>query len=424
MFWSTVLKARSATPRRAIRAASPTVFLRHMEFSHNARSLAPSGVAVRHITTADTHRARADVLNTVIGQRLRIPDVKTQFEGWPWLSNPHKDSVTEGVNEILRKYTVTPKVMHRLTKNQLDVLVAGWFPLASRERLAELAQFVCWMFIVDDEIDGMAKASMEEFRHIWDEILRVISESCALHGHDAGAEFRKSEFQSAETFRPFGVRLMERYTQEQRQRFWNELKITADAYIKLHEFTKLDRIPDYDAYSIGRYGSSCMAQNLAMFEYANESNIPEEIMESLELKTLWKETTDLTWIWNDIVSFKKEIADGFMDNMVLIASKPSYDLQAGLDHCIERMADAVSRTNKAVATLETKYLRSDRGHGTAGSADSDRIAQDLEKFITCCKALVTGTFAWGQSTPRYGSLDKDRAADGSISFTTGDKIAI
>ena len=84
-----------------------------------------------------------------------------------------------------------------------------------------------------------------------------------------------------------------------------------------------------------------------------------------------------------------------MDNMVLIASKPSYDLQAGLDHCIERMADAVSRTNKAVATLETKYLRSDRGHGTAGSADSDRIAQDLEKFITCCKALVTGTFAWG-----------------------------
>ena len=30
--------------------------------------------------------------------------------------------------------------------------------------------------------------------------------------------------------------------------------------------------------------------------YANESNIPEEIMESLELKTLWKETTDLTWM--------------------------------------------------------------------------------------------------------------------------------
>lgn len=102
--------------------------------------------------------------------------------------------------------------MHRLTKNQLDVLVAGWYPLASCERLAELAQFVCWMFIVDDEIDGLVKATSEEFKHIWDEILRVISESCALHGHVAGAKFRESEFQSAETFRPFGVMLMERYT--------------------------------------------------------------------------------------------------------------------------------------------------------------------------------------------------------------------
>lgn len=84
-----------------------------------------------------------------------------------------------------------------------------------------------------------------------------------------------------------------------------------------------------------------------------------------------------------------------MDNMVLIASKPSYNLQAGLDHCVERMTEAVSRTNRSVAALEAKYLKSGRGHGTAGTTDSDRVAQDLEKFITCCKTLVTGTFAWG-----------------------------
>ena len=140
MFWSTVLKARSATPRRAIRAASPTVFLRHMEFSHNARSLAPSGVAVRHITTADTHRARADVLNTVIGQRLRIPDVKTQFEGWPWLSNPHKDSVTEGVNEILRKSDNTlwqpdsSRAKHALDANHANKTTATYIGTPSRQK--------------------------------------------------------------------------------------------------------------------------------------------------------------------------------------------------------------------------------------------------------------------------------------------------
>ncbi|KAH7040893.1 isoprenoid synthase domain-containing protein [Microdochium trichocladiopsis] len=249
-------------------------------------------------TTAVPDKPRAEVLKIVKGQELRIPDIEKLFDGWQRLVSPHRSSVTNVVNEIVQKYAVSPKIRHRLTNNNLDLLVATWFPLASPERLAELAQFVCWMFIIDDEIDSIKQAnvSIEEFKHLWSEALRVISESCGLHGHEVGAKFEPSKYQSAETFRPFGELLMTRYSFDQRQRFWDELETTANAYIQEYGFTKLDWVPDYEAYCAGRYGTSCMAQNLSMFEYSNESNIPQELMESPELKSLWKQTTDLLWM--------------------------------------------------------------------------------------------------------------------------------
>lgn len=113
MFRSTVLASRGAIPKKAIKSATlprvlhralPITFSRHIGVSHNAKSLAvATAVTHEHFETIPTHQSRAEVLNVVIGQRLRIPDVGSQFEGWPFLSNPHKDSVTEGVNEILRK---------------------------------------------------------------------------------------------------------------------------------------------------------------------------------------------------------------------------------------------------------------------------------------------------------------------------------
>lgn len=77
-----------------------------------------------------------------------------------------------------------------------------------------MSLFVCWMFIIDDEIDciKIANASIEEFKHLWSEILRVISESCELNGHDEGSAIQESEFKSAEAFRPFGQILVGRYT--------------------------------------------------------------------------------------------------------------------------------------------------------------------------------------------------------------------
>ncbi|KAH8649891.1 isoprenoid synthase domain-containing protein [Xylariales sp. PMI_506] len=350
-------------------------------------------IANRSIATA-IHQSREDIVDSIKGQTLRLPDIERLFEGWPRVLNPHQHLVSDVVNDVLERYTVSPTALAKLTKNRLDHLLAVWYPFASPERLEELAYFVCWMFILDDEVDIISAAGKDNeaaFYHIWHETLRVSSESCALNEADDSKPWRKSEFESVESFRGIGQWLKTRYTVEQRQRFWDEIQKTSESYVKEQRIRKLQEIPQYDAYCDYRYGSCCMAQVVSMIEYANESQIPADIMESPEMKAVWAETTKLLWLNNDIVSVKKEVADGFLENLVVIASNPGYRLQDGLDHCVEKLAEAIISLDKAASILEAKYV----------SGKGDEVSRDVERFI------INSEFLRGSDCLRILMAQKD-----------------
>ena len=63
-----------------------------------------------------------------------------------------------------------------------------------------------------------------------------------------------------------------------------------------------------------------------------------------------------------------------MDNLVLIASKPEYHLQNGLDHCFQRMKSTVVKVNESETALRAKYMEGNNTLGVpveeGGHADS------------------------------------------------------
>ena len=61
-----------------------------------------------------------------------------------------------------------------------------------------------------------------------------------------------------------GERADDIHNAEERQRFWDELKITVDGYGKEQQFRLKGEIPQYEPYCDYRYGSSCMGQVVAM----------------------------------------------------------------------------------------------------------------------------------------------------------------
>jgi hypothetical protein len=77
-------------------------------------------------------------------------------------------------------------------------------------------------------------------------------------------------------------------------------------------------------------------------------------------------------------------AGAFLENLVVIASKPTYQLQTGLDHCLDKLTGVVANLDTAAARLRAKYV----------TGKSDETAREVDKFIVNCQSMCVGTFEW------------------------------
>ena len=178
-----------------------------------------------------------------------------------------------------------------------------------------------------------------------------------------------------------------------------------DAYRTEQQYRLKQQIPSYQAYWTYREGSSCVPQVVAMLEYANRMNVDEKIMNSPEIISLWRETVYTHWILNDIVSAKKEIAGGFIENLVVLAMGPETKAQQGMNHCVDLLKSAIAKFDAAAASLSSRYIdiipNIDNPDGQAADLADDegykhqvKMAQDVALFIDNCRCMCVGNLHW------------------------------
>lgn len=174
------------------------------------------------------------------------------------------------------------------------------------------------------------------------------------------------------------------------------------------------RLP-HDQYMAYREGSSCIRMVIAMIEFANQLKIPQNIMQSPDMRSLWEATNSVHWMTNDIVSARKEIKDGFVENLVALLSGPSHSAQLGLDRAVQLVRDAIDRFEIAAAKMTEAYCSSPSappmftspthlsdGATTERSEKEQRtdldinegVKRDVELFIRNCRAMCTVNLNW------------------------------
>lgn len=90
--------------------------------------------------------------------------------------------------------------------------MAAWFPYADEETLRQLAYFVGWMFLIDDEIDQVSGPNIDDpeaFEKLHDDTLEFVRRSLELDGQ---SQPPTAENPTIESFRFFGEALCERCT--------------------------------------------------------------------------------------------------------------------------------------------------------------------------------------------------------------------
>jgi hypothetical protein len=95
----------------------------------------------------------------------------------------------------------------------LDDYVANCYPFAGRDTLTELTYFVCWMSLVDDEIDrvtGHHGCHENSLLTLWDDVLDLVRSNLS-EGEEADIK-GCGELKPMEAFSAFGKSLQRGYT--------------------------------------------------------------------------------------------------------------------------------------------------------------------------------------------------------------------
>ena len=346
---------------------------------------------------------RIQLFSDLCGQQVQIPNLGAQLEDWPHEISIHQDAIVSVVEEVLGTHALTPAVEAKLKRANLGLLIASWFPFASAQRLKDITYFVCWMYMIDDSIIDKVSWPGRDNESAFDaahkEITDFVYKSLKLDGKTGGDQ-PTSSIAAVNSFRTIGTVLCKNYTLTQRRRFYDAYRLTMDGYRTEQQIRVDGRIPQWDEYWTYREGSSCIRMCVALVEFSMELTIPASIMESREMQRLWTETTVMSWLDNDIVSAKKELGEGFIENAIALAAVDSRKAQDGLDRTFGLIGAAKRRFEELNRLLLEKFATlgetsRDLNAGVEENHDvTPKIARQLRDFIRSCQCMVTGSLHW------------------------------
>uniref|UniRef100_A0AAU7YQI5 Terpene synthase n=1 Tax=Colletotrichum echinochloae TaxID=537474 RepID=A0AAU7YQI5_9PEZI len=364
----------------------------------------------RHVETNNKiaqNCTREQILEQLHGQKVRIPDLGKLMDDWPKDLSHHVEAVNSKILQIIETHAVNDTVRMRLTKAMLSKQLAGWYPYASCDRIEALTSFQAWMFIIDDMLDQYSLVQNFDFealhvmlsdcRDFVERSLGVLTTAEAstvqYRDHDAVVSF--TEYADA-------VRRFYSDNYSYRVRIAKEATATLNGYRQEALNRYAGRVPTLEEYLGYREASSCIMQVAVNLEFANGISLPEDVMASEEMKRLYSAAVAVIWIVNDIVSMRKEIKEGFVENLVVLLANG--DVQKGLDAAVVRLKHEIAAVNEA------------------SEAANKRFADTPHKYHISllgrnCKNMCMANWLWSLKTPRYCLWDIKSDAEGGFAFT-------
>ena len=331
---------------------------------------------------------------------------------------------------------MTKAVEMKLKRANLGLLIASWYPFASAQTLKDITYFVCWMYVVDDavvdKVSWPGSDNEKAFEAAHNDIMAFVGSSLKVAGYTPD-QTPHSTIEAVSSFAPIARVLCRGYSHQQRLRFYHSSRLTMDGYRTEQQFRLSGHPPTWSQYHAYRQGSSCISMCVATTELASDLHLPEYVVNSPEVQDLWRETTVNCWLANDILSAKKEMNDGFIENAVVLLSRETGSVQDAMDATVQMLVESIARFDGLAKDVEGKFCGDDRTtagelrNGDRKSEDvngtlkdsADTIAYQVRKFVQGCRCLATGSLYWSLVSARYGLAGLPVDENGGMTFIIG-----
>ncbi|KAJ2988598.1 hypothetical protein NUW58_g3885 [Xylaria curta] len=347
---------------------------------------------------------REQVLASMRGSSATIPDFMKMISHYSLKVHSQVRELDEDVHRALELIFPNPKDKKRLDKMKSAshaFLGASWWPYPTFEALCVVTHLGVWLFCWDDEFDSHEFSSMihdgEAAKRFRQETVSYVEASLSQDKRRYLSEISTNPLITS--FDRIAQAVLKSYNTDQIQTLLRELRY----YIEMTEEEQIHKgdscLPPVNDYIHRRLGTSAVGPSLAIHEYALGIQIPQNVMQSHLMQTVWRETNFIISITNDVFSLKKEVVSVTHLAAINLLADPAQDqcevdslvpilvlkrgsLQAAIDEATDMVQASVKRLDAAEESLLTLY------------SSPSSLNEDLKLFLESCKHACTGNLCW------------------------------
>lgn len=264
------------------------------------------------------------------------------------------------------------------------MFTALWWPEASFEKLQILAYLVIWLFTWDDEIDeptGAYSDDMKAAQVYRAETLRFIRFHLGLSSDEASCQTQSQIIRSVDVI---CQALRESYTFSQRERFYQEIARFMAASEEEQRGRLEEKVPTLEEYWSFRLGTSAVYIGTAVGEYSISSSLPLYIISHESMRAIWNETNTMISITNDLLSLKKEMKLGCVDNVVSLTFASTNDIRRAIDESVVALRDSKLRFDRAADILAS----------VAACLGDEQVCRQVTNFMRVQRSNCVGNLVW------------------------------
>ncbi|KAI9728456.1 MAG: hypothetical protein M1828_003857 [Chrysothrix sp. TS-e1954] len=201
-------------------------------------------------------------------------------------------------------------------------------------------------------------------------------------------------------FSEIGNAIRQAYNDDQCRRLVNEICLFTNMSAVEQQAHLTERMPTVREYQDERLGYSGVGVGLALLEYCFAMKLPHAVLEGQDFQIIRKETNTSMSIVNDLLSLKKEVAQGQVRSLLPILYANIGNIQSAVDAAMVMLKHSIKKFEQAAHNLRIQ---------AKGEAESYR---NTELFIKGCMYACTANLQWSMSSGRYALGEK--RPDGSL----------
>ncbi|KAL4764236.1 terpene synthase family protein [Aspergillus foveolatus] len=345
----------------------------------------------------------AEFRKSIRGQKATLPNFYSLFPDWiPDLHPEYERARDEILNPWLERWVPNPTTARKFQEAEFGVFAAVMCVRTSFEKLCTVCKAFAWFFIWDDLFDcgslatnneaafAYRRKSMQYFcavlckkepmpdlsdlteelqntLHCWDEVAAHLRQECSQGSLQLIAVYKTL------------IILLEQII------FYVSSVDTVDMLFRGNH------VPSLAEYWIRREQTAGVYPVIATIPFIYGTDITHKIIDAELMQSLWRHTSFLVHMINDMFSLRKEIADNQIENMVTVIM-----LNHGVD-CKQAMRLSHQFVEQEAAQGFQKVERRLRAQSLVVS--TERSSEDA--FIEGCKNVVMGLTHWSYSGQRY-----------------------